>query len=212
MNKNYLEILSHLDAGKNVVENCCVLYEHYEKLQIKNHVERVALKAASLGFLHGVNTDDLIVAAYLHDISGIIGRDDYIGIALTEFIPILDEERLFPMLLHQKISKNIASQIFTIKNEFILNAIECHTTLKANSSLFDKILFIADKLEWDQCNHPQYYEMIDSRIKESIDYGIEEYLEYRMTNRNDMLILHPWLESAYKETHENRIRRTIAST
>ncbi len=212
MNKNYLEILSHLDASNNVVENCCALYEYYEKLQIKIHVERVSLKAASLGTLYGMNTDDLIVAAYLHDISGIISRDDYIDIALTECIPILDEERLFPMLLHQKISKNIASQVFNIKNEFILNSIECHTTLKANSSLFDKILFIADKLEWDQCNHPKYYEMIDSRIKESIDYGIEEYLDYRMANRNDMLILHPWLESAYKETHENRIRRTIAST
>ncbi len=52
--------------------------------------------------------------------------------------------------MHQRISKMIAEQEFSITDEQILSAIECNTTLKMNPFAYDMALFIADKPAWDQ--------------------------------------------------------------
>lgn len=70
------------------------------------------------------------VAGYLHDISAIYPNEERIAIANEYSIELNDVERKFPMIIHQKISKQIAIQNFGILDKEILSAIECHTTLK----------------------------------------------------------------------------------
>lgn len=70
------------------------------------------------------------------------------------------------MIIHQKISKEMARDIFNIMDQEILDAVGCHTTLKKNSTILDKVLFVADKIEWDQIGEPPrlrdaYYELKD---------------------------------------------------
>lgn len=43
----------------------------------------------------------------------------------------------------------MAEEVFHIKDQEILSAIECHTTLKPKSRLLDKVLFISDKISWE---------------------------------------------------------------
>ena len=45
---------------------------------------------------------------------------------------------------------------FGIEDNEILSAIECHTTLKKNYSDIDLVLFVADKIKWDQEGKPPY--------------------------------------------------------
>ena len=62
----------------------------------------------------------------------------------------MEAERKFPMIIHQKLSRVIAKEIFKVEDEEILNAICCHTTLRKHATKMDLVLFVADKIEWDQ--------------------------------------------------------------
>lgn len=199
MNQYYLELKSMILAEDTIKGNCLRLYTHYGKAAIKEHVIRVSKKAIEIAHGVGLDTGAFETAAYLHDISGVIDRKHYLAIVEAEGIDVLEEERIFPMLLHQKISRNIAEKLFDIRNSEVLNAIECHTTLRPASSIFDKILFLSDKLEWDQKHRPLYFESVEESLHQSIDAALKTYLEYRMNNREDMLILHPWLKATCEE-------------
>ena len=52
----------------------------------------------------------------------------------------------YHFLLHQRISTIIANEKFDIKDQDILSAIECHTTLKKDANDYDKAVFLADKI------------------------------------------------------------------
>ena len=49
---------------------------------------------------------------------------------------------------------------FGIEDNEILSAIECHTTLKKNYSDIDLVLFVADKIKWDQGSHHTYFTLL----------------------------------------------------
>lgn len=66
----------------------------------------------------------------MHDIRGVIPNEKRIAAAEALGIDILPEERIFPMIIHQKLLKVMARDLFQVADEDILNAIECHTTLK----------------------------------------------------------------------------------
>ncbi len=50
----------------------------------------------------------------------------------------------------------MAQEIFGVTDTLILNAVGCHTTLRAQPTTLDKVLFVADKLVWDQPGTPPY--------------------------------------------------------
>ena len=94
----------------------------------------------------------------------------------------------------------MAREIFKIYDEEILDAIECHTTLKPQSSLLDKVLFISDKISWELKGDHQY--LIDIREKVN-DYKLEEgvliYLNNIWEQRDKLKLVHPWLIKAREE-------------
>lgn len=92
----------------------------------------------------------------LQDISAIFPNEERIAVAEEFGIEILQEEREFPMIIHQKLSSVIAKEIFKIEDEEVLNSISCHTSLHKHATKMDLVLFIADKLEWDQIGTPSY--------------------------------------------------------
>ena len=99
-----------------------------------------------------VDKEKAAIAGYLHDISGIF-QTRRIAVAEEFGVAIVEAERKFPMIIHQKLSRVIAKEIFKIEDEEILNAICCHTTLRKHATKMDLVLFVADKIEWDQKGH-----------------------------------------------------------
>ena len=96
----------------------------------------------------------------------------------------------------------MAKEVFAISNEVILNAVRCHTTLRANASRIDKILFVADKIKWDQQGIPPYLKDILLAIDSSLDEAAYCYLEYLWTSKNQLKVIHPWLREAYFDLKE----------
>ncbi len=126
----------------------------------------------------------------------IITRNEYVDICKKYKISINTVEKDLPILLHQKISSLIASEVFEIKDSEILSAIRCHTTLKANPSDLDMILFLSDKLKWDQPGIPPYKKDIENALSISLESACYAYINY--IQENNMIIKpHPELIKAY---------------
>jgi HD superfamily phosphohydrolase YqeK len=59
----------------------------------------------------------------------------------------------------------MAKHIFKITRTDILDAVGCHTTLRANSTVLDQVLFVADKIAWDQAPLESYIHGLKKRMK-----------------------------------------------
>ena len=60
----------------------------------------------------------------------------------------------------------------------MLSAIGCHTTLKAEPTDYEMVLFIADKLAWDQEGVPPFYNEVRSVLDVSLKRASYDYMKY----------------------------------
>jgi predicted HD superfamily hydrolase involved in NAD metabolism len=167
--------------------------------QTVGHSLRVAAEAKRLARAYGVDESLAELAGWLHDISAAIPRDQRPWIAGQLGIEVLPEESAVPMILHQKLSAVIAREIFAVTNEPVLSAIGCHTTLKADASPLDKVVFVADKLQWDQVGDPPYLAALRAACEQSLDQAAYCYLDHLWQRRNTMPVVHPWFVEAYRQ-------------
>lgn len=161
------------------------------------HCEQVGDYAFTLGKEYLDIPEKARVAGYLHDISAIYPNSQRVHIACQYGISLTKEEIEFPMIIHQKISKCIAMNEFGIEDEAILSAIECHTTLKKNYSSLDLVVFVADKIMWDQEGVPPYLEGLLSELEHSLEKAVFYYISFLLNH--DIKVVHPWLWDAYKQ-------------
>ena len=160
------------------------------------HCLTVATKAKELAERFGSNPYKAEQAGYLHDISAIIPNEKRIEFAQSQSVEILAEEIQYPMIIHQKLSVVLAREAFDVTDEEVLSAVGCHTTLKARASLLDKVVFLADKIAWDQKGNPPYiYELVKA-MERSLDDAVLEYINYLWERRNQLRVVHPWLVEA----------------
>ena len=138
-------------------------------------------------------------AGWLHDISAVFAADTRVEVARLLQVEVLPEEEQFPMIIHQKLSRVMAEDIFGICDTEILNAVGCHTTLRAGSSHLDRILFVADKIAWDQAGTPPYLDRLHAELERSLDHGAYAYISYLWERRDTLRVIHPWLREAHGE-------------
>jgi HD superfamily phosphohydrolase YqeK len=138
-------------------------------------------------------------AGYLHDISAVIPNDRRIKSAQDYDLEILPAEFNCPMILHQKLSVVLARQVFGISDDAVLSAVGCHTTLKAKASDLDKVVFLADKIAWDQEGVAPYLSSVLEALKESLDAAVMVYLEYLWAQRESLAVVHPWFVEARED-------------
>ncbi len=185
---------------KNLSLDIADFYSLHDDIRTLTHTRKVAEEAMRIANLYGENPAVLEQAALLHDISNVIPVTQMLQTADELGIPILDDERSYSRIIHQKLSKAMAEHIFLIKNSDILNAIECHTTLKAQASLIDKILFISDKISFDMPGEHLYLLEIRRCVDDgNLDKAVLIYLDTIWEQRSKLKLVHPWLVSAREE-------------
>ncbi len=160
------------------------------------HCTAVACKAKELAEKFESNPIKAEQAGYLHDISAVVPNEKRIEFAQSQSVEVLAEEFQYPMIIHQKLSVVFASKVFGVNDKEVLSAIGCHTTLKASPSLLDKVVFLADKIAWDQDGSPPYLARLITAMNESLDNAVLEYLNYLWEQRNQLKVIHPWLVEA----------------
>jgi predicted HD superfamily hydrolase involved in NAD metabolism len=152
-------------------------------LATAQHCMDVGDEARRVALLFNVDPLEAEIAGWLHDISAVFPNQERIFVAREVGIDVLPEEEVFPMIIHQKLSRVMAKEIFKIDNSGILDAVECHTTLKAASTMLDKVLFVADKIAWDQSGKPPYIEDLDKSLKISLEHGAYSYISFLWDRR-----------------------------
>ena len=172
---------------------------HHQLPKVAGHVSRVAQEARRLAIQFGADPMGAETAGWLHDISGVIPNNVRVELCQTFNVPVLSGEAAFPMILHQKLSVVVAREVFGVTDTAVLSAIGCHTTLKAGASLLDKIVFVVDKIKWDQPGQPPYLVEIETAVAHSIDDACRVYLNYLWQQRDSLRYVHPWFRAAYRE-------------
>lgn len=170
---------------------------------VAGHCAEVALEAKRLADRFGVDPVQAEAAGLLHDISAVVPNEERCIVARRVGIDVLPEEDEFPMIVHQRLSTGIAADLFNITDKSVLSAIGCHTTLKAGASALDKVVFVADKVRWDQPGIPPYLDDLLPAIDRSLDDAAFCYLSYLWKQRDSLRVIHPWLVDAYNEVSQS---------
>lgn len=199
MNRELEKLAANIAWSGNIRANAVAFLRHHGCPQTAAHCARVAATAQQLAARFAADEHAAAIAGWLHDISAPVPNHERIALAEALGIDVLAEERALPMIVHQKLSAAFARDMFGVDDDATLSAIGCHTTLRAGASLLDTIVFVADKIAWDQPGDPPYLDAITAALDCSIDAAALCYLDYLWQRRATLPVIHPWFIAAYHE-------------
>ena len=130
MNKN--EIITWLKENLNE--------ERFE------HSLGVAEKAKELAIKFGLNKEKAELAGLVHDCAKCLSKEELIEI-MDKYCSVESCEKINPKTFHAPAGTYIAKKEFNIEDKEILSAIRWHTIGHNNMTNFEKVIFIADKIE-----------------------------------------------------------------
>ncbi|MCA9919478.1 MAG: bis(5'-nucleosyl)-tetraphosphatase (symmetrical) YqeK [Anaerolineales bacterium] len=199
MNLHLRPYFANIELTGELGQDVTAVLTHHSLPKVAVHVSRVAQEARRLAIQFGADPVGAETAGWLHDISAVIPNDVRVDMCAAFGLPVLPGEANFPMILHQKLSAVVARELFGVVDTAVLSAIGCHTTLKAGASLLDKIVFIADKIKWDQPGDPPYLGELETAVAHNLDDACLVYLDYLWQQRNSLGYAHPWFLAAHEE-------------
>ncbi|WP_074434823.1 bis(5'-nucleosyl)-tetraphosphatase (symmetrical) YqeK [Beduini massiliensis] len=189
---SYLTLLS---KRIDLREDCKNLLCLNDKEKTWQHVQQVAKAAQDLAIAYSVDSKSAYICGLLHDISAVIKPEDMKALMKHLQQDLDPAEDTYPFLLHQKISALIAKDYFHINDPMILSAIACHTTLHKQPSPLDMILFLADKIAWDQTGQPPYLKELTAALSHSLEDACLTYINYLFKEGNLLYPHHLLIEA-----------------
>ena len=113
------------------------------------HTLGVADTAVRIGeYLLPDMTDELEVAALLHDVAKEIPLEEQIRVADEYGILLTDEDMSTPAAIHSFSGVGIIKRDFpAVASENVLSAVKNHTLGSPDMSVFDKIIYLSDYIE-----------------------------------------------------------------
>ncbi len=110
------------------------------------HVLGCSETALKLARLYGADPTDAHRAGILHDITKALNGEEQLKLCETYDMILSSFEREHPKLLHAKTGAEVAKRIFG-ENDAVCEAIRWHTTGRADMSLLEQIIYLADYVE-----------------------------------------------------------------
>lgn len=112
-----------------------------------NHTLGTADCALKLAKKYGLDEKKAYLAGLLHDCAKCKSNDELLKIIKQELKNIDEGELQNYKTLHAPVGEYFARTMYNIDDSEILNAIRYHTIGRVDMSLFEKIIFLADKIE-----------------------------------------------------------------
>ncbi len=113
-----------------------------------NHSLGCAKTAKKLAGIYNQDENKAYLAALVHDCAKNFSDEKLINILREEIkTGFLESELKNPKTYHAIVGAYIIQKEFEIDDSMIISAVRNHTIGKTNMSLFDKIIFLADKIE-----------------------------------------------------------------
>ena len=146
--------------------------------------------AVELANMFGLDATKAKVAGLLHDCAKCFSNDKLLSIIEEKIKDVEKSELMNYKTLHAPVSAYISNELFGLKDAEILSAIRWHTLGHVEMSDFEKIIFLADKIE-PNTRPREYREEILHLLKE--ENGLNKALL-----------------KCFRETIKSLIRRNLA--
>ena len=120
--------------------------------------------ASELARIYGEDEGKAYLAGLLHDCAKCFPKEKLLEMT-EKYVPIEISERENYKTLHAPVSAYVAQKDFGVTDSEILSAIRWHTLGKLDMTNFEKIIFLADKIE-PNTRDKSYAQNIKSVLKE----------------------------------------------
>ncbi len=159
------------------------------------HCQAVAAEAARLAARFSLDVDVCEAAGFCHDLGCALPPSEMVAEAQRLGWSLDPAEEKYPFLLHQRFSALYSREWLHITDERLLSAVGCHTTLRAEATGCDMVVFLADKLAWDQPGDPPSEKEVRAALEVSLPNACRVYMDYVM--KNGMILMpHQWFIDA----------------
>ena len=134
------------------------------------HSEGVVKRAIEYAEIYNADIEIVKLAAIAHDIAKELTPEEEESI-IKEYNVFLDDfEKVNHSLVHAKIGAEICKNKYGFTEDMV-NSIKYHTTGRAEMSLLEKIIYLADATDENRKYESEFYV---NTIKENIDKGMVE--------------------------------------
>lgn len=179
----------NIEEYKKIIRNRLSDYRYYHSLC-------VAESAVHLAKRYGADTEKAEVAGILHDVMKESSKSEQLEVIEKAGMTISDLEKSQKKFYHQISGAAFAKAELGITDEEILNAIRYHTTGRADMSLMEQIVYLADFISADRD-----YDDVDimrKKTEESKEAGLIYSTAYTIISViKKGRILHPDTVEAY---------------
>jgi predicted HD superfamily hydrolase involved in NAD metabolism len=168
---------------------------------LAKHVERVVAEADRLaaGFKE-LSREQVELAAWGHDIARALSPRELLTRARQFGLEVSPVEEEAPILLHGPVGAEILRREHGIDDPEVLAAARFHSTGRAEMSLLEKVIFVADKIEPGKVRAKPALAKVRELADRDLDAAILEYLDQLLeTARQENWPLHPQAVAARKE-------------
>lgn len=154
------------------------------------HTLAVEREAILLAERYNVDPGKASLAGLLHDCAKCFSDEELIRLARSYNIPLSIWDIYSPQILHAPVGSIFAREHFNIKDGDVLGAIAKHTTGDREMSTLDKIIFIADYVEYHRDFPGVNYlrEILKDDLDNAVLFAINLTIEYIMRNKS---VVHP---------------------
>ena len=111
------------------------------------HTQGVASEAYRLAQRYGLDKEKAYIAGLLHDCAKCYSSEEQLKLCKKYGVKVDKYIKEQPQLAHSFLGEKLAQDLFGVKDEEVLSSIKYHTTGKADMSMFDKVIYIADCIE-----------------------------------------------------------------
>jgi predicted HD superfamily hydrolase involved in NAD metabolism len=111
------------------------------------HCVRVARLGELLARAHAEDTRRARIAGMLHDLARLYSAERLLRECGARGMPIDGFERAHPVVLHARLSAELARERYGVCDEAILSAIRAHTLAAPTMARLDCVVYLADALE-----------------------------------------------------------------
>lgn len=158
------------------------------------HSLNVAESAATLARLYGADEEKAYFAGLLHDIMKNENNEDMLKCITKGGIILSRTEKENPKLWHAIAGEAYLRTELGITDKEILSSVRYHTTGKADMSLFEKIIYVADYIsaernypDVDVMRHLSYEKSLDEACLYSLQYTLKSLSEKKGIIHEDSL-------------------------
>lgn len=166
------------------------------------HSLAVAKEALRLAEKYGADGEKAFLAGLLHDICKDMPQKQQLQL-FDEFGIILGAvEKGAPKLWHSILGAAYIEKILKINDAELISAVRYHTSARADMSLLEKIIYLADFTSEDR----DYSGVEDMRIAvdKGLEYAMSEALSFTVDDLNKKgMVIHEDTLAAYREYAKN---------